>query len=256
MAADRPTPTGPAAPEPAHRRVPGLPGRERLVVLPGHPPRGRPRRPRGLPHRHPRGLHRPAGRAAPRSREPHLLARGQGRLHRADARGDVARPRRRARGAPAASRRPVTTCAVARPARSRASPGSYNVIYDYADETVGLAAGTLAVRLVNHLVQTEEGFDFTEELDLFLRRAERTAFGPSTGGHPRGGRQPRHPLHPAQHRLAGAARPGRPRPAHPGHDDVEDRGAGRRHRQRQGHDDAAARLGGPAGAQAGDGPLG
>ena len=59
-------------------------------------------------------------------------------------------------------------------------PGRYNVIYGYADESVGLAAGTLAVRLVNHLVQAEEGFDFQEELDLFLRRAQRTAFGPST----------------------------------------------------------------------------
>src|SRR6476620_800263 len=59
--------------------------------------------------------------------------------------------------------------------------GVYNVIYDYADEAVGLAAGTLAVRLVNHLVQAEEGFDFAEELDVFLRRAQRTAFGPSTG---------------------------------------------------------------------------
>jgi cyanophycin synthetase len=58
--------------------------------------------------------------------------------------------------------------------------GVYNVIYDYTDEAVGLAAGTLAVRLVNHLVRAEEGFDFTEELDVFLRRAQRTAFGPST----------------------------------------------------------------------------
>jgi cyanophycin synthetase len=58
--------------------------------------------------------------------------------------------------------------------------GRYNVIYDYTDETVGLAAGTLAVRLVNHLVAAEEGFDFQAELDRFLRQAQRTAFGPST----------------------------------------------------------------------------
>src|SRR5690242_8862905 len=62
----------------------------------------------------------------------------------------------------------------------KGQPGRYNVIYDYADETVGLAAGTLAVRLVNHLVEPEEGFDFREELDVFLRRAQRSAFGPST----------------------------------------------------------------------------
>lgn len=63
----------------------------------------------------------------------------------------------------------------------KGQPGRYNVIYAYADESVGLAAGTLAVRLINHLVQAEAGFDFTEELDQFLRRAQRTAFGPSTG---------------------------------------------------------------------------
>ena len=62
----------------------------------------------------------------------------------------------------------------------KGTPGVYNVIYDYADEAVGLAAGTLAVRLLNHLVQADEGFDFSEELDGFLRRAQRTAFGPST----------------------------------------------------------------------------
>ena len=37
------------------------------------------------------------------------------------------------------------------------------------------------MRLVNHLVQEEEGFDFAAELERFLTRAERTAFGPSTG---------------------------------------------------------------------------
>ena len=58
--------------------------------------------------------------------------------------------------------------------------GVYNVVYGYVDERVGLAAGQLAVRLVNHLVQPEPDFDFAAELDLFLARAERTAFGPST----------------------------------------------------------------------------
>ena len=59
-------------------------------------------------------------------------------------------------------------------------PGRYNVIYGYIDETVGLAAGRLAVRTVNDLVQHEEGFAFDEALDEFIRLAERTAFGPST----------------------------------------------------------------------------
>lgn len=62
----------------------------------------------------------------------------------------------------------------------KGSPGLYNLIYGYSDENVGLAAGRLAVRLVNDLVEPEEGFDFAEELDAFLRRAERLAFGPST----------------------------------------------------------------------------
>ena len=45
---------------------------------------------------------------------------------------------------------------------------------------MGLAAGRLAVRLVNHLVEREPGFDFEAELERFILRAERTAFGPST----------------------------------------------------------------------------
>ena len=58
--------------------------------------------------------------------------------------------------------------------------GQYNVIYGYGDDQVGLAAGRLAVRLVNHLVEREPGFDFEAELERFILRAERTAFGPST----------------------------------------------------------------------------
>jgi cyanophycin synthetase len=58
--------------------------------------------------------------------------------------------------------------------------GRYNVIYGYVDENVGISAGRLAVRLVNHLVQAEPGFDFAAELESFIVRAERTAFGPST----------------------------------------------------------------------------
>ena len=58
--------------------------------------------------------------------------------------------------------------------------GRYNVIYGYVDENVGISAGRLAVRLVNHLVQAEPDFDFEGELEDFIVRAERTAFGPST----------------------------------------------------------------------------
>ncbi|WP_104106531.1 cyanophycin synthetase [Nocardioides sp. 616] len=58
--------------------------------------------------------------------------------------------------------------------------GVYNVIYAYVDEQVGLAAGKLAVRLVNHLVDADPEFDWAHELEQFILRAERTAFGPST----------------------------------------------------------------------------
>src|SRR5690349_5916401 len=58
--------------------------------------------------------------------------------------------------------------------------GQYNVIYAYSDETVGLAAGELAVRLVNDLVEHDPEFDFDAELERFIIRGERAAFGPST----------------------------------------------------------------------------
>jgi cyanophycin synthetase len=58
--------------------------------------------------------------------------------------------------------------------------GHYNVIYGYVDEQVGLAAGRLAARIVNHLVETDPEFNFENELERFIVRAERTAFGPST----------------------------------------------------------------------------
>lgn len=58
--------------------------------------------------------------------------------------------------------------------------GVYNVIYGFNDEGVGLAAGELAVRIVNDLVQTDPEFDFDAALEAFIRRAERVAFGPST----------------------------------------------------------------------------
>ena len=58
--------------------------------------------------------------------------------------------------------------------------GRYNVIFAYYDESVGLAAGELAVRLVNHLIVPDPDFDFDEALEQFIVRGERTAFGPST----------------------------------------------------------------------------
>jgi cyanophycin synthetase len=59
-------------------------------------------------------------------------------------------------------------------------PGVYDVIYAYADETVGVAAGKLAIRLVNQLVEAEEGFDAQAEIDALILLAQKAAFGPST----------------------------------------------------------------------------
>ena len=64
--------------------------------------------------------------------------------------------------------------------RSTGEPGRYHVVYSYAEESVGLTAGRLAVRLVNHLVEAEDGFDFGRELEQLILLAERAAFGPST----------------------------------------------------------------------------
>ena len=64
--------------------------------------------------------------------------------------------------------------------RGAGKTGHYNVIYAYNEEQVGLEAGKLAVRLVNHLVKPEDGFDFPKALEELILLAERRAFGPST----------------------------------------------------------------------------
>ncbi|MEO5834631.1 MAG: cyanophycin synthetase [Nakamurella sp.] len=64
--------------------------------------------------------------------------------------------------------------------RAAKERGVYNVIFGFMDETVGTAAGRLAVRLVNHLANPAHEFDFTEEHEAFLRMSQRVAFGPST----------------------------------------------------------------------------
>jgi cyanophycin synthetase len=64
--------------------------------------------------------------------------------------------------------------------RSTGQRGRYHVVYSYAEESVGIAAGRLAVRLVNDLVEPDATFDFATELEGLIRLAERAAFGPST----------------------------------------------------------------------------
>ncbi len=64
--------------------------------------------------------------------------------------------------------------------RSTGVPGQYHVVYSYAEESVGLAAGRLAVRLVNHLVEPAPDFNLATEFEQLVLLAERAAFGPST----------------------------------------------------------------------------
>ena len=64
--------------------------------------------------------------------------------------------------------------------RRASIPGQYNVIYGYSEEKVGLQAGKLAVRLINHLVEANPTFDFISEVESLVLLAERAAFGPST----------------------------------------------------------------------------
>jgi cyanophycin synthetase len=60
--------------------------------------------------------------------------------------------------------------------------GVYNVVYAYHQEDVGIAAGRLAARLLNHLVhETEPGFDLVKEIEeRIILLAERRGYGPST----------------------------------------------------------------------------
>jgi cyanophycin synthetase len=64
--------------------------------------------------------------------------------------------------------------------RGTGDPGRYHVVYSFAEETVGLAAGRLAVRVVNHLVEPDPAFDYLVEFEKLVLLAERAAFGPST----------------------------------------------------------------------------
>ncbi|CAN5621788.1 hypothetical protein BH23CHL7_BH23CHL7_16600 [soil metagenome] len=65
--------------------------------------------------------------------------------------------------------------------RSTGVPGQYNAIFEYREEQVGLAAGRLAVALMNHLVAPDAApLDFAAELEQLILLAERQAFGPST----------------------------------------------------------------------------
>jgi cyanophycin synthetase len=67
--------------------------------------------------------------------------------------------------------------------RTSGERGLYHVVFAYDQEDVGLAAGSLAVRVLNHLVyDAEPDFDFVKELENnVIKLSERLAYGPSTG---------------------------------------------------------------------------
>jgi cyanophycin synthetase len=64
--------------------------------------------------------------------------------------------------------------------------GQYHVVYSFVEETVGVAAGRLALRLIRHLLPPERidhdpsPFDFRQELERLVRLAQKRALGPST----------------------------------------------------------------------------
>ena len=151
------------------------------------------------------------------------------------------------------SSRSATTCGAARPAQVKGVRGRYNVIYAYYDESVGLAAGELAVRLVNDLVAPRPGVRLRGGARAVHRPRRADRVRPVHPGHRRGGGQPGHPLPPAEHRLAGPARPGRTRQADPGHHDLADLLGRGGHRQQQGADPQPAGRRRAAGAPVGVG---
>jgi cyanophycin synthetase len=65
--------------------------------------------------------------------------------------------------------------------RSTGEHGVYNVVYQYVQPDLGIAAGKLAVRFVNWLVyKDDDEFTYEDELEEIIRIAERLAYGPST----------------------------------------------------------------------------
>ena len=75
--------------------------------------------------------------------------------------------------------------------RGTGALGHYNMVYQYRQRDVGLAAGDLALRLLMHLLpddlkaQLDYKFDpdfvWDDELRSFVLHAQRKEFGPSTG---------------------------------------------------------------------------
>ena len=74
--------------------------------------------------------------------------------------------------------------------RTTGEKGMYNMVYAYKQRDVGIEAGHLALRLLMHLLpkklqkkidyEIDDSFNFENELEDFVHRAQRREFGPST----------------------------------------------------------------------------
>ena len=72
--------------------------------------------------------------------------------------------------------------------RSAGAEGVYSVVYEYAQRDEGIAAGELALKLLDSLLPPElrtegllpEDWNWPEQLEQFIRYAQRRALGPST----------------------------------------------------------------------------
>jgi len=72
--------------------------------------------------------------------------------------------------------------------RGTGEPGVYHVVFEYEQRDEGIEAGELALRLLTSLLPAElrtpgivpEGWSLEDELDSFIRFAQRRALGPST----------------------------------------------------------------------------
>ena len=71
--------------------------------------------------------------------------------------------------------------------RGNGNEGQYEVVFEYEQEEVGLAASKLALQLLHHLLpeslrpsNADPDFDFDSERDGFIRYAQSRALGPST----------------------------------------------------------------------------
>ncbi len=72
--------------------------------------------------------------------------------------------------------------------RSAGPVGQYDMVYEYEGEEVGLEAGRLGIKLLQHLLPADlksadapgVDYDFASDRDDFIRYAQRRALGPST----------------------------------------------------------------------------